>query len=245
MTNHWDFSTKQTGSARQCYQESTFSFVCNQILNFNLICCISGAGTKCWKLRCFQFNIFIWVIYVDACAVHVCACVQPNLLPCLYDWIRSDVEEEGQSLGDKLPFFSAPPSPSSPSLSAVMRFTVELQSSPYSPYAAVLIVVDRSSKHRLHDAESSKLSLWVRSQGFTQAALVDNLYLSALEGRLCNLGWQGRASIKLGWLQNTEWGTEGWGSFGRVCWECVQQKNREVVQGPRCGWHFWRAVTTH
>lgn len=128
MTNHWDFSTKQTGSTWQCYQESTFSFVCNRILNFNLICCTSGAGTKCWKLRCFQFNIFIWVIYVDACGVHVCACVQPNLLPCLYDWIRSDVEEEGQSLGDKLPFFSAPPSPSSPFLSAVMRFTVELQS---------------------------------------------------------------------------------------------------------------------
>lgn len=188
MTNHWDFSTKQTGSTWQCYQESTFSFVCNQILNFNLICCTSGAGTKCWKLRCFQFNIFIWVIYVDACGVHVCACVQPNLLPCLYDWIRSDVEEEGQSLGDKLPFFSAPPLP---------QFSVSLSSDEVysgvtvSPYAAVLIVVDRSSKHCLRDAESSKLSLWVRSQGFTQAALVDNLYLFALEGRLCNLGWQG------------------------------------------------------
>lgn len=126
----------------------------------------------------------MWML-VACMSVHVCSLI--CCLACMTEsalmWRRKD-----KAWGISFPSSLLPPLP---------QFSVSLSSDEVysgvtvSPYAAVLIVVDRSSKHCLRDAESSKLSLWVRSQGFTQAALVDNLYLFALEGRLCNLGWQG------------------------------------------------------
>lgn len=91
-------------------------------------------------------------------------------------------KEKGVHGGGRAPPFLSANLPPVLFPSAVMRLTVTVRSD-----AGVLIAVDRSSKQRSYDAESSELSLWVKDQGFTQATLVDNP-LSALKARLCNLG---------------------------------------------------------